>query len=122
VKNILLIVLGSISLGLGIIGIFLPLIPTTPFLLLSLWLYMRSSKKLYNFVLTNKYLGPYVKDYISGKGIPIKTKKKAIFLIWLTIGFSTIFIIDKDILKVMLLSIATIVSVYICTRKTQKVK
>ncbi|MBS4539393.1 YbaN family protein [Clostridium sp. D2Q-11] len=121
-KKILLIVLGSISLGLGVIGIFLPVIPTTPFLLLSLWLYMRSSKKLYNFVLTNKYLGPYVNDYISGKGIPIKAKKKAIFLIWLTIGFSTIFIIGKAILKVMLLSIATIVSAYIWTRKTRKVK
>lgn len=117
-KKIFLIIIGTISLVLGVIGIFLPLLPTTPFLLLSLGLYMRSSKKLYNFILTNKYLAPYVKDYVSGKGIPLKAKKRAICLIWITIGFSIIFAIDGMPLRLMLITIASAVSTYIWTRKT----
>lgn len=117
-KKIFLIIIGTISLVLGVIGIFLPLLPTTPFLLLSLGLYMRSSKKLYNFILTNKYLAPYVKDYVSGNGIPLKAKKRAICLIWITIGFSIIFVIDEMPLRLMLITIASAVSTYIWTRKT----
>ncbi len=117
-KKILLMIIGTISLVLGIIGIILPVLPTTPFLLLSLYCYVRSSKRLYNLILTNKYLANYVKDYISGSGIPINVKKKVIFLIWLSIGFSVIFIIDNNYLRIILLIIAGIVSTYIWTRNT----
>lgn len=119
-KKIILITIGSISLGLGMLGVILPLLPTTPFLLLSLACFTRSSDRLYNFILNNKYLAPYVEDYMMGRGIPLKAKKRAIGLIWITIGFSAIFIIDKNILRVMLFSIASIVSLYIWTRETAK--
>ena len=117
-KKILLIIIGSISLIAGSLGVILPVLPTTPFLLLSLACFVKSSDKLYRFILNNRYLGPYVKDYINGNGIPIEAKKKAITLIWITIGFSVIFVIDKIILRLMLLMIATIVSLYIWTRET----
>ena len=117
-KRIILIAIGSISLGLGMLGVMLPVLPTTPFLLLSLACFIRSSDRLYNFILNNKYLAPYVEDYVMGRGIPLKAKKRAIGLIWITIGFSAIFIIDKNILRVMLFSIASIVSLYIWTRET----
>lgn len=117
-KKILLIIIGSLSLLIGSLGIILPVLPTTPFLLLSLACFMRSSNKLYTFILNNKYLAPYVKDYMNGNGIPKKAKIRAILLIWITIGFSTIFIINKTILRLMLLSIASIVSIYIWTRQT----
>jgi uncharacterized protein len=116
-RKILLLIIGTISLIFGILGVILPVLPTTPFLLLSLACYFRSSSKLYSFILSNKYLGPYVKDYVSGKGIPVKAKKKAIFLIWITIGFSVLVVIDKTILRIMVITIATIVSTYIWTRK-----
>lgn len=122
IKKMLLILIGSLSLALGIIGIFLPVLPTTPFLLLAMACYLKSSKKLYYFILTNKYLGPYVKDYIEGNGIPLKVKWKAILLIWLTIGFSIIFVIDSLLLRIMLFVIASLVSVYIGTRKTAEIK
>lgn len=117
-KKILLIIIGTISLTAGSIGIFVPILPTTPFLLLALTCYLRSSKKLYDFIIQNKYLGPYVKDYLSGKGIPKKAKKKAVFLIWVMIGFSVFLVRDKIILQVMLVIIAGSVSAYILTRKT----
>lgn len=119
-KKILLIIIGSISLILGSLGVILPVLPTTPFLLLSLACFIKSSEKLYKFILNNKYLGPYVKDYVRGNGIPIKAKKRAISLIWITIGFSIIFVIDKTILRLMLLTIAATVSLYIWTRQTAK--
>ncbi|NLM13853.1 MAG: DUF454 domain-containing protein [Epulopiscium sp.] len=116
-KKVLLIILGTISLGLGILGIVLPILPTTPFLLLSLACYIKSSRKLYEFILQNKYLGPYVKDYVSGKGIPIHAKKKAIALIWITIGFCILVVVNKFLIKILLLIIAGSVSAYIWTRK-----
>ncbi|WP_070000128.1 YbaN family protein [Cellulosilyticum sp. I15G10I2] len=116
--KIILVIIGTISLALGILGILLPVLPTTPFVLLTIACYLRSSPRLYHLVLSNKYLGPYVKDYVSGKGIPLKAKKKSIFLLWLTIGFSILFIIDKAFVKGMLVVIAACVSCYIWTRKT----
>ncbi|MBP2028909.1 uncharacterized membrane protein YbaN (DUF454 family) [Acetoanaerobium pronyense] len=116
--KILLLALGTITLILGTIGILLPVLPTTPFLLISLFCYMKSSDKLYNFVLENKYLGPYVHGYVSGRGIPMKAKIKAISLIIVTVGSSIIFFINPVHLKIMLFFIATTVCVYIWTRKT----
>lgn len=117
-KKVLLIIIGTISLVLGFIGIVLPILPTTPFLLLSLFCFIRSSRRLYNFVISNKYLAPYVKDYISGNGIPMKAKKKSIFLLWITIGFSVVFVVEKALLRLLLLIIAGSVSLYIWTRST----
>ncbi|WP_130807826.1 YbaN family protein [Senegalia massiliensis] len=121
-KKIILIIIGSLSLIFGTIGIILPVLPTTPFLLLSLACFVKSSDRLYKFILNNKYLAPYVSDYIKGNGIPLKAKKRAILLIWLTIGFSVIFVLDKLILRIMLLTIASTVSIYIWTRETPRLK
>ena len=115
--KILLLIIGHISLGLGVLGIVLPILPTTPFLLLSLFCFAKSSDKLHDFILNNKYLAPYVKDFMNGEGIPRKVKNRVILLIWLSIGFTVIFVIDKTILRIMLISIASIVSVYIHTRE-----
>lgn len=117
-KKFILIIIGSVSLVLGSLGVIIPLLPTTPFLLLSLACFVKSNKKLYLFILNNKYLAPYVADYMSGNGIPKKAKQRAILLIWITIGFSVVFIIKATILRVMLLVIASIVSLYIWTRET----
>lgn len=117
-KKILLMTIGSISLVLGFIGVFLPVIPTTPFVLVSLACFMNTSEKMHHFVMTNKHLGPYARAYANGEGIPKRAKLKAVFLIWITIGFSVIFVLDKLPLRIMLLVIATIVSTYIFTRPT----
>lgn len=116
--KVILIIIGTTSLILGVLGIFLPVLPTTPFILLALACYLKSSKKLYDLVISNKYLGPYVKNYISNNGIPLKAKKKAIFLVWITIGFSILFVIHNIFIKGVLLIIAISVSAYIWTRKT----
>lgn len=115
-KKVLLMVIGTISLILALIGVFFPVLPTTPFVLVSLACFMNTSEKMHHFVMTNKHLGPYARAYANGEGIPKKAKYKAVFMIWLTIGSSVIFILDKMPLRIMLLVIATLVSIYIFTR------
>jgi len=83
-----LIIVGSFFAGLGILGIFLPLLPTTPFLLLAAACYIRSSEKLYNWLMNNKWIGRYIKNYLEGKGIPLKSKVLSISALWITIGYS----------------------------------
>lgn len=115
-----LIVTGTLSLALGIIGIFIPLLPTTPFLLLAAYCYARSSKKLYNWLMSNKWFGSYIRNYYEGKGIPLKAKLLSVSFLWLTIGFSTLFIINVLIMRIILIIIATGVTIHILTIKTLK--
>ena len=67
----LLIIAGTIFLVFGIIGIFLPILPTTPFLLLAAACYARSSKRFYNWLMNNKWFGNYIKNYNEGRGVPL---------------------------------------------------
>ncbi|MFI3263447.1 MAG: YbaN family protein, partial [Rikenellaceae bacterium] len=83
-----LIITGTISLILGIIGIIVPILPTTPFLLLSANLYLHSSPRLHQKLVNSKYIGTYIKNYKNGKGIPVKSKVFMISLLWLSLGYS----------------------------------
>jgi len=69
-----LVIAGTIFTGLGLLGILLPLLPTTPFLLLAVACYARSSKRFYCWLLNNKWFGTYLRDYRDGKGITLKVK------------------------------------------------
>jgi uncharacterized membrane protein YbaN (DUF454 family) len=104
---------GTITLVLGAIGIVLPVIPTTPFLLLSLACYCRSSKQMTSWMLNNKYFGKYIRNYKEGKGIPLKTKMFAIIILWITISFSAIFVIPLCIAQIVLFTIAIAVTIHL---------
>ena len=114
----ILIIAGTFFLGLGIIGIFLPILPTTPFLLLAAACYARSSKKFYDWLLNNKLIGAYIKNYREGKGVPLKVKIFTISLLWITILFSVYFIINIVWIRIILLIIAVGVTTHIFTIKT----
>lgn len=120
-KRIVFIAIGSISLGLGILGVFLPVLPTTPFLLLSAWLYARSSARLYHWLLNHKYFGAYIKDFIEDKAISLPAKIISLLMMWATI-ICTIFIAvrGKLILQILLAIIAFAVSGYILSFKTKR--
>jgi len=111
--KVLLIATGTFFIGLGIVGIFVPVLPTTPFLLISAALYAKSSKSFYNWLVNNKILGRYIKNYREGKGIPLKLKIITIALLWITIGCSVIFAIDIFWVRVMLVIIAIGVTIHI---------
>ena len=116
----LLIIAGSFFVALGIFGIFIPLLPTTPFLLLASACYIRSSKRLYNWLLNNRLLGIYLKNYIEKKAIPLKVKLITISILWLTIGYSIIFVIHVFLVKFILILIAIGVSIHIGIMRTYK--
>jgi len=118
IVKILLLFLGLISLGLGIIGIVLPLLPTTPFFLLSAALFLRSSRRLYNWLLYHKYFGKYIQNYLYHKTITLKSKIYSVSLLWIFILFSVFFIVDHLLIKLLLLTIASGVTLHILSFKT----
>lgn len=116
----LLIVAGFISLILGLIGIPVPLLPTTPFLLLSAYLFARSSPRVYKWLLNQKYLGKLIKDYREKKAVPLRAKIWALTLLWATILYSTLWFNDLLWLKLLLIAIAIGVSIHIILLRTLK--
>ncbi len=117
-KKFLLIIAGSFSLILGLIGIVIPILPTTPFLLLSAACFFKSSDKLYNKLISSKYLGSYIKNYREKKSVPKKVKIMAISILWATILFSAILIVNLIWVKILLFVIASAVTYHISKLKT----
>ena len=120
VLNKLLVYSGTFFLVIGIIGIFIPILPTTPFLLLAAACYARGSKKFYNWLINNKWLGEYIKNYREGRGIPSKVKILSITFLWITIAFSTFIIVSNLLIQIILIIIAVGVTIHILTIKTKK--
>jgi uncharacterized membrane protein YbaN (DUF454 family) len=121
VVRALFFIAGSVSLAVGTIGIVLPVLPTTPLLLLALACYCRSSERMTKWVLTNKYFGSYIRRYKEGKGIPIKTKILALAALWITISYSAFFIVNKWwTVQLILFAIATAVTIHIIKLPTYK--
>jgi len=114
----ILITMGTIFVGIGIIGIFIPILPTTPFLLLAAACYARSSTRFYDWLINNKLIGNYIKSYREGKGVPLKVKIFTILLLWITILFSVFFILLISWIKIILIIIAIGVTIHILTLKT----
>ena len=121
-KRGILISAGTFFVALGLIGIFLPLLPTTPLLLLAAACYAKGSKRFYNWLLNHKWFGEYIRNYREGKGIPLKTKILSITLLWLTIGYSAIVIVSILLGKLILILIATGVTLHVLHIKTLKPK
>ena len=122
VKRRLLIGAGTLSTGLGIIGIFVPILPTTPFLLLAAACYMRSSERFYRWLINDRIFGAYVRNYIEGKGMPVKIKMFTILLLWLTIALTIVFGVQNIVIKIVLICIAVGVTAHIALIRKRKVK
>ncbi len=113
------LVLGLLFTGLGFVGAFLPVMPTTVFLLLAAFFFARSSPRFYAWLLNNPMFGPLIRDWRAGLGMPLRAKILAVGLIVLTMG-SSILIIPLFWVKVMLAFIGVGVSAYLVTRPTKK--
>jgi hypothetical protein len=114
----LLVAAGTLLVGLGIVGIFVPVLPATPFLLLAAVCYARSSQRLYNWLLTNRWCGAYIRNYREGKGISLKLKAVTLSLLWLTIGASAILAVELWWVRLILLAIAIGVTTHIMRLRT----
>ena len=118
--KVVYIALGTLSLVLGILGIFLPLLPTTPFLLLTAALYCKSSDRLYQWLLNQKHLGPYIRNFRENKAIPMRAKIVSISLIWITMLYCIFFLISYLWLQILLASIGAGTTYHILSFKTLK--
>ena len=121
-QKIIYIIVGTICLVLGAIGIFVPLLPTTPFWLLTSWCYIRSSKKMYNRVMGNRYFGGYIRDYVEDKAIPIRTKVTTLIVIWLSTVVTSLFLVDILWVQIALVLISSAVTWHIVAFPTKKAK
>lgn len=116
-KKYLLITLGTLSLVFGVIGMILPLVPTTPFLLLSAYFYLKGSNKLYLWLIHHKILGLYIYSYIHDKSLSLSAKISAIILLWLTLILSMV-LMNQIYLYIILSIIGVGVTIHLLTLKT----
>ena len=120
-KRTFVFFMGVLSLTLAIIGILIPILPTTPFLLISATCFFKSSKKAYNWLLNNKIFGDFIQNYQEGKGISSKHKKITISILWITIILSIV-IIKTLWVSILLPIIAIAVSAHISLLKPKSPK
>ncbi|MDX9709179.1 MAG: YbaN family protein, partial [Trichloromonas sp.] len=109
----LLFACGWLSIALALLGLFLPVLPTVPFLLLALACFSRSSGRFYSWLVEHEQLGPLVRPYLAVAGMPLRAKVKAILLVWASILLSTFFLIDRLWLRILLPCIALGVTLYL---------
>lgn len=116
-KKYLLIAFGSLALGLGALGVAIPVLPTTPFLLIALYCYLRSSRRLYDWLLHHRLFGRYLYNYVTYRAVPRNTKIGAMILLWFGLITSMI-LVDKLFVRLILLAVGIAVSIHILLLKT----
>jgi len=119
-KKTIFIVLGVLATSIGILGMFVPILPTTPFLLLAAFLFSKSSPRFLNWLCTNRLCGKYIDNYRKGLGLPLLQKILTIGVLWLTIGLSAFVFIDTLWVKILLIVIAIAVTTHLIIMKTYK--
>ena len=118
IRRAVLISTGLLSVGLGTIGIFVPLLPTTPFLLLAAACFIRSSDRLYDWLIQHKWFGAYIRNYREHRAITLPTKVVALILLWGAIGYSALCVAQAWWLRSLLGVIAIGVTIHLLTLKT----
>jgi uncharacterized membrane protein YbaN (DUF454 family) len=118
---------GLVCVGLGAIGMVLPILPTTPFLLAAAACFCKSSKRMYDWLLSNGWFGEYIRNYKEGRGLTMKTKITALTVMWATIGISTVFLLNRLLpsqlilpLQIVMIAVAIGVSIHILRLPTFK--
>lgn len=117
-KNKFYIIAGFLFVALGAIGIVLPIVPTTPFLLIAAGLFLRSSGKLYLWLTNHRYLGPFIRNYRLYRAVPLSTKLFALIFLYITIGYSVIFVLDNWWMRLPLIGIAVWATIHILHLRT----
>jgi len=116
----MLICIGWIAIAGGVVGIFLPLVPTVPFLLLAVICFSKSSVRFHSWLIEHNHLGPLVRDYLAGGGMPLRAKQMAIGMVWISFPASAFLIVHAMWIKVLLLVIAAGVTLYLLYLPTSR--
>lgn len=116
--KLLYLLLGTLSLILGIIGIFLPVLPTTPLLLLTAFCYYRGSSRMYDWLMSHPKLGPYIRNFREHRMIPRHVKAYILTMLWLSLLFCA-YILHPIWLKCLMIAIAIGVTIHILSYKSE---
>lgn len=116
----ILTILGLISLGLGILGAFLPVLPTTPLLLLSAALFLRGNRRLYDWLMNHPRLGVYISNFMKHKAIPLRVKVVAVSMLWITLLYCAIWVAGHWAFRLFFILTAIWVTIHILSYKTLK--
>jgi uncharacterized membrane protein YbaN (DUF454 family) len=120
VKKWCLLTLGVLSTGLAVLGIFLPLLPTVPLLLLAAACFARSSEPFYRWLVEHRQLGPLLQPWLEGAGIPRRTRVKAIALVWVSIPASAFLLVPLPWVRVLMFTVALAVTLYLLRLPTRE--
>lgn len=112
-------VAGTLSLAVGVVGIILPVLPTTPFVLIAAACYLRGSKKMYDKLVKNRYFGGYLRDYMEGRGVSKRATVVSITSLWILILLSAVFATNDLIIRVVLIVVATAVTIHLLRLRTK---
>lgn len=118
--QILLVIGGTLSVALGVLGIFLPLLPTTVFLLLAAMCYARSSERFYQKLINHRFLGAYIRNYREGRGMTRREKGVTLALLWAGMGATMIWTANAWWMRGILLAIAVGVTVHVARLKAHR--
>ena len=113
-----LILGGFLSLAIGTVGIFIPLLPTTPFLLLSAACFIRSSDRLYSWLINHRLFGNYIRNYREHRALTKLSKIITLLILWATISYTAFFALPKLAIQILLISIALGVTYHVLSLKT----
>jgi uncharacterized membrane protein YbaN (DUF454 family) len=117
-QRYLLLGAGFLCVGLGTAGIFIPILPTTPFLLLAAACFFRSSDRLYNRLVNHNVFGSYILGFRRFRAVSVRAKVMSITALWLFIGFSAVYVAEALWLRIVLAAVAVGVSVYLLSLRT----
>ncbi len=120
IRKAFLIFAGTVCVGLGVLGMLLPLMPTTVFLLAAAYCYGRSSERFHTWLLSNRLFGSYISNYKAGRGISLRQKAFTLTSLWLSIGFSIWTINARFWITLLLLATAFAITAHIVWIKTYR--
>ncbi|MBN1611857.1 MAG: YbaN family protein [Polyangiaceae bacterium] len=118
----LLVAAGVLCVGLGVVGVVVPVLPTTPLLLLAAACFLRSSNRLHRWLLGNRVFSEYLRRYQSGEGLPLSSKLTTLVLLWSTLAVSAFAAVPVRLwwVRLVLLAVGVGVTVHILRIKTRK--
>lgn len=118
--KILLTILGFVSLGFAILGVFLPVMPTTPLLLLAAALFLRGNRHWYEWLMNHPKFGPYISNFVVHKAIPARVKAVSVSMVWITLLNCAVFVADHWAFRAFFIILAAAITIHILSYKTLK--